>query len=96
MATQIERRNSRQTALLSIPLCLEHPADEAVIVPGAGDRTIRRFVCEERLEEVRLSCRVSMSIAALAKRTDGSGGRVRGAPSHPAPGPTAATQSVQS
>jgi hypothetical protein len=96
MATQTERQDSRQTTLVSIPLCLQHPVDEAVIVPGAGDRTIWRFIREGRLEGVRLSCRVCMSRTALEKHTDASGTRVRGAPPHLAPRPTAAAQSVQS
>ena len=37
MGTQIECRDSRQTDLLSIPLCLQPTVDEAAIVPGAGE-----------------------------------------------------------
>jgi hypothetical protein len=96
MATQTERRDSRQTALVSTPLCLQPPVDKAVIVPSAGDRTIWRFIREGRLEKVRLSCCVSMPRAALEKHTDASGTRVHRANPHLAPRPTAAAQSVQS
>ena len=96
MATQTERQDNRQTALFSIPLCFQHPVDEAVIVPGAGDRTIWRSICERRLEGVRLSCRVCMSKSTLEKHTDASDTRVRRAPLHLALRPAAAAQSVQS
>ena len=96
MATQTERQDSRKTALISIPLCLERPEDEAVIVPDAADRTIWKFILEGRVEAVRRSCLECLSMAALEKRADAYDTQVRGVPPNVGLRPMAAAQSVQS
>ena len=96
LTTQIEHWDSWQPDLLSIPLCLQPPVDEAVIVPDVGNRAIWGDICEGRLEKVRLSCRVFISLAAPEKHTDAFGSRAYRAPSHLEPSSTAVIQSVQS
>jgi hypothetical protein len=100
MATQIESRDSRQTALSSFPLRLPHPVNEAAILLAPGDRTIWRLACEGRPEAVLLSCRLSVAWTALekliAEDTEAIGYRFHIDPPHMATGLAASAQSVQS